>query len=114
MAKHGNTFFIQLSRRIFDERYAGLSVNARWLYVVLVELEHRYTADSNRDFFLRTNTELADDTGMSISTLKRAKAELLELDLVQTWQSHYIVNRETKKMSEKHYTAYRIIREWDT
>lgn len=106
--KHNNTFYIQLTREIFTGQYAELSNNAKWLFVVLNELEHRYTGQ-NEDFFFRTDSELAKDCGFSPMTLKRAKAELKETDLVQVWQTHFI-DKKTGKKSEKHFTAYRILK----
>ena len=105
--KHGNSFYMELSRELFREPYSRLSINAKWLFVVLNELEQRFTGE-NEDFFYRSNKELAKDTGMSLSTLKRAKAELLSTDLVQSWQAHFI--DKNKKKSEKHFTAYRILK----
>lgn len=75
--KQGN--YLHLSRKVFnDERYNNLSINAKWLYVVLNELEHKYTGDKE-DFFWRSNEDLAKDCGYSLPTLKRAKRELLRL-----------------------------------
>lgn len=109
--KHGNEFFLELSRHLFTDEYSDLSQNAKWLFVVLNELEQRFTGGkNNRDYFLRSDNELSKDSGMSISTLKRAKAELIKTDLIQTWQSHWILDKESKKLSEKHITAYRILR----
>lgn len=56
--KHGNSNYLQLSRSIFTEKYKTLSINAKWLFVVLNELEQRYTGDE-KDYFFRTNEELA-------------------------------------------------------
>lgn len=104
--KHNNVFYLQLSREIFTEKYSNLSNNAKWLFVVLNELEQRYTG-THEDFFYRTNADLAKDCNFSLSTLKRAKAELLETDLIQSWQAHFIDN-DSKTKSEKHFTCYRI------
>lgn len=107
--KHGNTYYLQLTRLIFNEEpYKSLSISAKWLYVILKELEQRYTG-AGEDFFYRSNSDLCGDTGFSLPTLKRAKKELAETDLIQTWQTHFI-NRETKKKSEKHFTAYRMLK----
>ena len=105
--KTGNTFFVQLSRNLFTDEHKRLSINAKWLYVVLVELEHRFTG-KDRDHFVRSNDGLASDAGMSLPTLKKAKAELLGVDLVESWQTHYILDKKTGRLSEKHITAYRI------
>ena len=107
--KHNNIYYLQLTRRLFDEPYKDLSVNAKWLFVVLNELEQRYTGDKTEDYFYQSNEDLADLCGFSLSTLKRAKAELLKTDLIQSWQGHF-EEEETGKKSEKHFTYYRIKR----
>lgn len=102
--KDGN--FLQLDRKLFNDTYSNLSINAKWLYVVLVELEHKFTG-KKEDFFFRSNEDLAKDSGMSLPTLKRAKKELMQTNLIEIWQTHYIY--QNKKKSEKHITAYRIL-----
>lgn len=104
--KHGNSNYLQLSRSIFTEKYKTLSLNAKWLFVVLNELEQRYTGNE-KNYFFRSNEELAKDCGFSLAGLKRAKAELLKTDLVQTWQSHF-VDSETGVKSSVHVTCYRV------
>ena len=64
---------------------------------------------NNHDFFFRSNEDLSHDSGMKLTSLKKAKAELLKSDLVQSWQMHWI-DKETKKKSEKKVTAYRILK----
>lgn len=105
--KHGNSFYLELPRTLFTDKYKNLSINAKWLYVVLNELEQRFTG-KKENFFTRTNDQLCEDTGMSLSTLKRAKAELIETDLVETWKCHTIYG-DTGKMSTLYRTAYRIL-----
>lgn len=105
--KYGNTFYMQVSREIFTEKYADLSANAKWLFVVLNELEQRYTG-KNEDFFFRSNNDLARDSGLKLTALKAAKAELVKTDLIQSWQTHF--RSKDGKLSEKHFTAYRIKR----
>ena len=104
--KHNNSFYLQLSRKIFTEEYSYLSNNAKWLFIVLNELEQRYTGE-NEDFFFRTNEQLANDCCMSLATLKRSKSELLETDLIISWQAHFI-GKETGVKSKKHFTCYKI------
>lgn len=104
--KYGN--FLQLSREIFNnEKYKELSKDACWLFVVLNELEHKYTG-KKEDFFFRSNQELAIDSRMKLTSMKKAKKELEECKLIQTWQMNWI-DTKTKKKSEKHVTAYRIL-----
>lgn len=110
--KHGNSYYIQLSRLIFNEEpYKSLSLNAKWLYVVLKELEQRYTNGSTNWFF-RSNEELAEDMGVSLPTLKRAKAELAKTDLIKIGVMHWINGKGTpyEKRSEKHVTSYTILK----
>lgn len=104
--KYKNGNFLQLDRKLFDDTYSNLSINAKWLYVVLVELEHKFTG-KKEDFFFRSNEDLAKDSGMSLPTLKRAKKELEQTNLIKTWQSHFIY--PNKKKSEKHISTYRIL-----
>jgi len=105
--KQGN--YLQLSRLLFkdDSGFNSLSYQAKWLYVVLNELEHRFSGTNTEDFFWRSNEELAKDAGMKLSTLKAAKKELQDKNVVQSWQMHWR-DPTTGKLSEKHVTAYRI------
>jgi hypothetical protein len=106
MAKNGNTFYLQLSRKIFADCYRNLSRDAKWLYVVLNELEHRYTG-KDENFFYRSNEDLAKDAQMSPSTLKKYKKELIESGLIEHWLGHF-VGSDGKK-SEKKCSFYRIL-----
>jgi hypothetical protein len=106
--KRKDRFFLQLSRKLFhDPEFQKLSINAKWLYVVLNELEHRFSGNKE-DFFFRSNNDLAKDAGFSLPTLKRAKKELIESGLVQVSFMHW-VDSETGKRSKKHITAYQIL-----
>lgn len=105
--KHGNTFYLQLTRELFTDDYKDLSINAKWLFVVLNELEQRFTG-KKEDFFTRSNQQLCKDTGMSLATLKRAKAELIKTDLIETWKCHFLY--ENNKKSTLYYTAYKILK----
>ena len=82
--KYNNDYYMQVTRRIVnDEACKSLSVNAKWLYIVLKELEQRFcNGRDKRNIFTRSDPQLATDTGMSLATLKRAKAELSKTDLV--------------------------------
>lgn len=104
--KHGNCFYLELPRTIFTEEYSYLSVGARWLYVVLNELEQRFTG-KDCDFFFRTDADLAADAGVSLATLKRYKAELRDSGLVQIWVGHLAY--ENGRRSEKKFTYYRVL-----
>lgn len=102
---------MQLSRRIFnDPKYSELSNGAKWFFIVLNELEQRFCGGTDKDFFIRSDAELAKDAAVGLTKLKKDKSELLKTDLVETWQTHWIVDKKTNKMSEKHITAYRILK----
>lgn len=104
--KYGNSFYLELSRKIFTEEYKDLSRDAKWLYVVLNELEQRFTG-KGCDFFYRTDEDLAKDAGMSLATLKRYKLELRNSGLVKMWNGHF--KYENGKKSEKKLSCYRIL-----
>ncbi|HEY5586726.1 MAG TPA: hypothetical protein VIK78_19830 [Ruminiclostridium sp.] len=107
--KHGNSNFMELSRLLFTEPYNKLSQNAKWLFVTLNELEQRYTGTKEEDYFFRSNEDLSKDSGLSLPTLKRAKKELLQSDLVYSWQMHFN-EVDTNKKSKLKVTAYRILK----
>lgn len=75
-------------------------------FVVPNELEQEFFGDKAEDYFYRSNKELSKDCSFGLSTLKKAKSELLKTDLVQSWQGHFV--DEGGKKSEKHFTYYRI------
>lgn len=106
--KHGNSFYLELTRELFTEEYKTLSNGAKWLFVVLNELEQRYTG-KGCDYFFRTNEELAKDAGVGLRQLKAYKAELKNTELVQMWNGHFI-DAETGKKSEKKVSFYRILK----
>ena len=106
--KHGNSFYLELTRELFTEEYKTLSNGAKWLFVVLNELEQRYTG-KGCDYFYRTDEELAKDAGYSFNTFRKYKAELKESGLVEIWQGHF-VDLNTGKKSEKKVSFYRILK----
>lgn len=105
--KHGNVFYLELSREIFTDQYRELSNGAKWLFVVLNELEQRFTG-KGCNFFYRTDAELSKDANVSLATLKRYKAELRKSGLVQMWNGHFEFEDGTK--SEKKFSFYRILK----
>ena len=81
MAKYGNSSYLELPKKIFTDEYKGLSTNAKWLYVVLKELEHRLTGKgpdnsffSERQEFIRVQRNKTDRTqgGQKRTHRKRA------------------------------------------
>lgn len=107
--KHKNSFYLQLSREIWTEKYKSLSIGAKWVFVTLNELEQRFCGDGESDFFYRTDEELAKDTGYSIATLRKYKAELKKTDLIKVSYGRY-KDKSTGKKSEERYTAYKILK----
>jgi len=106
MPKYNESPFVQLSRSIFHKD-CKLSFRAKWLYTVLSELEHRYTGDKT-DFFYRTQSDLKDDTGMTVKINIKYRQELIDNDYIETWPMHWI-DKKNGKLSEKHTTAYRLL-----
>ena len=105
--KYNNSNYIQLSRNLFSDKYKNLTVSAKWLYVVLNELEHKYTSEGKR-YFYRTDEDLAGDANLSICTVKRAKAELRESGLVIVKKGHFVDDGGVK--SKTMVTVYEIPR----
>lgn len=105
--KTGNRFYMQLSRAPFDENH-HLSHSALVLFVWLNELEQRFTGE-DKDWFLCTDEELCEFTGYSINTVKKAKAELKQTDLVEISRGKWIYTK-TGKSGIKQPTKYRILR----
>ncbi len=81
--------------------------SARWLYVHLNYLEHRFSGE-NEDFFFRSIKDLQNDTQIGYRHIIKNIKILEDVGLIQTWQMHFI-NKETKKRSKKHVTAFRIL-----
>ena len=107
MAKYGNSYYLELTRKLWEKPYSDLSINAKWLYCTLKELEQRYCGTSERNYFIRSNEELCKDSGIGITTLKKAKAELAKSKLVIMGTAHWKL--ENGKLSEKRITTYTII-----
>ena len=107
MKKYESSNFIQLRREIFtDKDFLELSINAKWLYFVLNELEHRFTGEKQSGFS-RSNEELARDCGFCIRTLIRAKQELIKTKWVKFKYAHWEGYKPGKK-SEKHISYYEL------
>ena len=105
--KHNNTHYLQLCRKLFTYSYEELPAYSRWIFTTLNELEQKFTG-KDEDFFFRSDSDLANDCGVSVRTIQRYKKHLIKLKLVHHWKMHF-VNSETKKKSEKKISAYRIL-----
>lgn len=74
----------------------------------LNELEQRYCNENS--FFFRTDQQLCEDTGFSINTLKRAKAELKKYpELIKISRGHWQYPN-TGKSSIQQPTRYEILK----
>ena len=102
--KTGNVHFMQVSRDIWDYE---LSDKAKMLFFWLNELEQRFTG-KEREWFFRSDEQLASDLNWSLKTLKSAKAELKKTDLIKCNFTHWWEDESRKKLSKKHITVYRI------
>jgi DNA-binding MarR family transcriptional regulator len=76
----------------------------------LIELEHEFTGSATGEaaWFFHSNEDLAEHSGLSVSSVKRAKEELKRKGLIEMRQIHF-QDRKTKKRSTKHITDFRIL-----
>ncbi len=86
--------------------HSELSVKAKWLYLCLCEIECRLCS-SRHEAFIQKNDDLCEMSGMSLPTLKKAKAELRKTKFIECWVSSIKVNRHGE-LSTEHFTHYRI------
>jgi len=105
MPKYKDGNFVQINRNIFKEDYHH---NTVYIYVILSELEHRYTGKTE-DFFFRSLTDLSKDCRMNRTTVVKYRQFLIDDKWVHTWQMHWL-DKNTGKKSEKKVTAYRVLR----
>jgi hypothetical protein len=80
---------------------------ARWLYVHLNLLEHRFTGEK-MNFFFRSIKDLQADMQMGRKQVIAGIKILKDIELIDTWQMHW-VDKDTNKLSRKHITAFRIL-----
>lgn len=102
----------------------GLSVNAKWLFVTLKELENAFTGRENsieriiyegvkdpKNWFHYDNVRLAEQAGMSVSAVKRAKKELVKSGLITTCKVYFVDEYGRKSL---HYTSGYVIHDvWE-
>lgn len=93
--------------KILNMTNCKIPYTARWLYVHLNYLEHRFTGE-NMDYFFRSIKDLQEDTQIGRKQIINGIKILAGIGLIQTWQMHWR-NNETKKLSKKHITAFRIL-----
>ncbi len=105
MSKYKSGNFVQINRDIFKTDYHH---NTIYIYIDLSELEHRFTG-LREDFFFRSLEDLSKDCKMNKNTIIKHRKPLIDHGWVKMWKMHWL-DRETGKKSEKHVTAYRILR----
>lgn len=106
--KDGN--FLQVFKpaiEILNQHNSKISYSTRWLFVHLCYLEHKFTG-IKENFFFRSIDDLHKDTGIGKRQIVEGIKGLSKIGLIKTWQMHWI-DKETKKKSEKHITAFRIV-----
>ena len=87
----------------------SLSVNAKWVFMTLKELENSFTGKENneetlfwegvrntKDWFYCSNEDLALECNLSVSTVKRAKIELEASKLISTCRVYKVKPDGTK------------------
>ena len=100
--KYKDGYYIQLSRCIFEADYKYMSDSAKWFYCYLTELEHRHTG-KEKQWFYRTDNDIAEDLNWSVSKVQRIKKELSDFGFIKIMKTH-------SKTSTRHLTAYEIIK----
>lgn len=142
MAKYENTHYYQAPRifwprsvvkfydkikhiNIYSPKYAddkylkfhALSVNAKWLYQTLKEMEHRYTGIKNntytvifegvantKNWFYAGTDKITYMAGMSKSSVRRARKELVNAGLIKMCIVSFL--RDGKKTNRHTYGYY--------
>lgn len=90
--------FAKLYLDIFqEEKHEKLSLSARWLYATLCMLNN--SVGNNSGSFYRSDAQLADDAGMGVASVKRAKKELADLGIIEMIST---------KNNDKKATIYRL------
>lgn len=106
--KYQEGFYLEFPRSLFkDERYLSLSDQAKWLFLVLKENEHRFTSKGKHSFF-RSNTDLARDCGWNVKKLERYKKEVASTGLI-SYKTTKEGNKKTDPDDKKSITIYKVL-----
>jgi hypothetical protein len=82
--KYRREYFLQFPRKVFKlPQFNDLSINAKWLFTCLIELEHRFTGP-HEDIFYYSDQGLSEMSGIPLRTCKRCKSELRASGLIRT------------------------------
>jgi hypothetical protein len=106
MSKYKSGYFLQFPRDAFKLLF-GAKLTTKWLYTVLLELEHRYTSN-NEDFFYHSIPDIMRDSELGRNSVIDGLKDLEERGLLKKWQMHW-KDTKTGKKSERHITAIRLI-----
>mgnify|MGYP001270228118 CR=1 FL=1 len=84
MSKYKADNFIQVDRSLFKiPKFMALTTQAKWLYICLVELEHKYTPGEKREeTFFHSDKSISEMSGIPLRSFKRRKKELIEAGFV--------------------------------
>jgi len=82
-----------------------LSLSSFKLFFWLHELKQRYARD--KDWFFHSDGNMAENTGLSEKTIRKARKELARFGFIQTWKMATI---ENGKKTSVHITAYRLLK----
>lgn len=85
-----------------------LSQSAKWLYVVLSELNNCYSG--KQGIFTRLNKDLKIDCGMSDKTLKKAKKELIEKGYIKVWHNNLWSDNEHVRKTTYSICYYKLLK----
>lgn len=104
--------YLYVNRDVINNE--NLSVGARYLYIVLLELETRFKQEydtAKEDYvidkpdFYCSDKELATESDMSIATVRKYKRELKEAGVIRVRIGKW-VNKRTREKSIVGYSAY--------
>lgn len=109
MARKTNNNYMKISRELLSNGH-DLSRKAILLYLWLNELEQRYTEeDGERDWFMKSDKELAKVSGMSVGIVKEAKKELREKGFIEVSRGGWNF-KTTGKSSISQPTVYKLLK----
>lgn len=103
---YDNVAWFKCSKEIIKDE--NLSQSAKWLYVVLSNLNNYYGKD--KGYFSRTNEKLMDDSGLSAGTLKKAKKELVDNGYIRVIHNQLWENKEQQKSTTFRICYYELLK----
>ena len=91
------------------QEFVDLSASTKTVIMYLLYFEHRFAESKKDDKFFVVDSELVKATGLSLKTITTCKQEIRNKfkDHIDIFYLHWC-DSETKRMSKKHVTGYRI------